>query len=99
MKVAIFTDHDFAKVNGLSATLRAVLDHAPADVKARIYTCEPQRVARVDYVAMKGVGFSIPSTAPYFELYDDIYSRSAATSPVTEPRAARFRRRLRPASR
>lgn len=60
MKVAIFTDNDFAKVNGVSTTLRAVLDHAPADVKARIYTCEPHRVARVDYVAMKGIGFGIP---------------------------------------
>jgi alpha-1,6-mannosyltransferase len=38
-------------------------------------------------------------TARYFELYDDIYSRSAATRPVTERRAARLRRRLQPAGR
>jgi alpha-1,6-mannosyltransferase len=38
-------------------------------------------------------------TARYFEPYDDIYTRSAAMRPITEPRAARFRRRLQPASR
>ncbi len=60
MKVAIFTDNDFTKVNGVSTALGAVLDHAPADVKARIYTCEPHRIDRADYLAMKGVGLGIP---------------------------------------
>ena len=29
MNVAIFTDNDFDKVNGVTTTLRAVLEHAP----------------------------------------------------------------------
>src|SRR6266849_106252 len=29
MNVAIFTDNDFGKVNGVTTALRAVLDHAP----------------------------------------------------------------------
>ena len=43
MNVAIFTDNDFNKVNGVTTTLRAVLDHAPPDIEPRIYTCEDRR--------------------------------------------------------
>ena len=60
MNVAIFTDNDFTKINGVSTTLRAVLDHAPADVRARIYTCEDRRVERTDYLAIRGIGVGIP---------------------------------------
>lgn len=38
MRVAIFTDNDFDKTNGVTTTLRAVLRHLPDDVHARIYT-------------------------------------------------------------
>ncbi len=36
--VAIFTDNDFEKVNGVTTALSAVLDHAPDDVDVRVYT-------------------------------------------------------------
>ena len=38
MRVAIFTDNDFDKVNGVTTTLTALLAHAPADIRPRIYT-------------------------------------------------------------
>jgi glycosyltransferase involved in cell wall biosynthesis len=60
MNVAIFTDNDFSKVNGVRTALRAILDHAPADVHARIYTCEHRRIELPGYLAMKGVGLGIP---------------------------------------
>src|SRR5262245_13454151 len=60
MNVAVFTDNDFSKVNGVRTTLRAILDHAPADIRARIYTCEHRRLELPGYIAMKGVGLGIP---------------------------------------
>ena len=60
MNVAIFTDNDFSKVNGVRTTLRAIVDHAPADVRARIYTCEHRCIALPGYLAMKGFGLGIP---------------------------------------
>jgi hypothetical protein len=44
MNVAIFTDNDFSKVNGVTTTLLAALDHEPADVHTRVYTCEDRTV-------------------------------------------------------
>jgi hypothetical protein len=38
MNVAIFTDNDFDKVNGVTTSLRAVLKHAPEGIRPRIYT-------------------------------------------------------------
>ena len=38
MRVAIFTDNDFEKVNGVTTTLRAVLTYAPPDIDVRVYT-------------------------------------------------------------
>lgn len=60
MNVAIFTDNDFAKVNGVTTTLRAVLRHAPGDVRPRIYTCEHAAIDEPDYFAAKAVGIGIP---------------------------------------
>jgi glycosyltransferase involved in cell wall biosynthesis len=60
MNVAIFTDNDFGKVNGVTTTLRAVLDHAPADVRSRIYTCEDRHVEQAEYLALKAPGVGIP---------------------------------------
>ena len=45
MKVAIFTDNDFNKVNGVTTTLRAVLEHAPESLDLRVYTCEANDLA------------------------------------------------------
>jgi glycosyltransferase involved in cell wall biosynthesis len=60
MNVAIFTDNDFSKVNGVTTTLRAVLDHTPADVHARIYTCEDRAVDSARYLALSGPSVGIP---------------------------------------
>ena len=38
MRVAIFTDNDFGKVNGVTTTLKAVLRDEPADIRPRVYT-------------------------------------------------------------
>lgn len=60
MRVAIFTDHDFATVSGVTTTLRAVLRHAPSDVAPRIYT-EAQRAAdEPGYVALRAPGLGLP---------------------------------------
>lgn len=60
MNVAIFTDNDFAKVNGVTTTLRAVLEHAPDDVRPRIYTCEDRGFDTSHYLAVKSFGVGIP---------------------------------------
>ncbi|MGE3176714.1 MAG: glycosyltransferase family 4 protein [Vicinamibacterales bacterium] len=60
MNVAIFTDNDFAKVNGVTTTLQAVLEHAPADIRPRIYTCEDRNFDTTHYLAVKSVGVGIP---------------------------------------
>jgi len=60
MKVAIFTDNDFTKVNGVTTTLRAVLRHAPADIQPRVYTCESKNVQEPQYFAVGAWGMGIP---------------------------------------
>lgn len=59
MNVAIFTDNDFEKVNGVTTTLRAVLTYAPADLHARVYTAG-RAVARPDYLSLRSPGLDIP---------------------------------------
>lgn len=60
MRVAIFTDNDFGKVNGVTTTLRAVLDHTPDDIDARIYTCDEAGLDTDDYLSLAAYGFGIP---------------------------------------
>lgn len=60
MRVAVFTDNDFSKVNGVTTTLRALLAHCPPDIEPRIYTCEPREVTRPDYFAPRAIGLGIP---------------------------------------
>jgi glycosyltransferase involved in cell wall biosynthesis len=60
MKVAIFTDNDFGKVNGVTTTLRAVLDHAPDDLDLRIYTCERFGIDSREYLSLPAFGVGIP---------------------------------------
>src|SRR5262245_48056165 len=60
MKVAIFTDNDFSKVNGVTTTLRAMLQHLPPEIHARIYTCESAGQDTPNYLALKSVGVGIP---------------------------------------
>jgi glycosyltransferase involved in cell wall biosynthesis len=60
MRVAVFTDNDFDKVNGVTTTLRAVLRHAPSGIQPRIYTASDLSVATPDYLALKSVGVGLP---------------------------------------
>jgi glycosyltransferase involved in cell wall biosynthesis len=60
MRVAIFTDNDFDKVNGVTTTLQAVLRHAPPGIEARVYTAADAAVDRPDYLALESVGVPIP---------------------------------------
>ena len=60
MKVAIFTDNDFNKVNGVTTTLRAVLDYAPDDLDLRVYTCESSGLESADYLSLAAPGIGIP---------------------------------------
>ena len=60
MKVAIFTDNDFDKVNGVTTTLTEVLRQAPAEVIPRIYTASALGTDRPDYLALRSFGLGIP---------------------------------------
>jgi len=58
--VAIITDNDFDKVTGVTTTLKAVLRHAPSDVRVRVYTAADLAVDQPDYCAMASWGVGLP---------------------------------------
>ena len=60
MKVAIFTDNDFVKVNGVTTCLRAALAHAPSDMRLCVFTASDLGVDRPDYFAAPSLGIGIP---------------------------------------
>jgi hypothetical protein len=60
MNVAIFTDNDLSKVNGVTTTIGAVLEHAPADVGTRVYTCDARDIDPPEYRAFGATGVSVP---------------------------------------
>jgi glycosyltransferase involved in cell wall biosynthesis len=60
VNVAIFTDNDFDKVNGVTTTLTAALRHAPADMRIRVYTAAALGVDEPHYLAVPSVGMPIP---------------------------------------
>ena len=60
MNVAIFTDNDFGKINGVTTTLTAVLRWRPADLELRVYTAADVGVERPDYLALRSFGVGIP---------------------------------------
>ena len=60
MNVAIFTDNDFGKVNGVTTTLAAALDHAPDDLNLRVYTCDEAGAETGDYLSLAAFGVGIP---------------------------------------
>ena len=60
MRVAIFTDNDFTKVNGVTTTLRAVLAYAPDSLDLRVYTCETGGADSDQYLALPARGVGIP---------------------------------------
>ena len=59
-RVAIFTDNDFEKVNGVTTVLSAVLSHAPPDLAVRVYTASRLAADRTDYLALPSWGVGIP---------------------------------------
>jgi len=60
MNVAIFTDNDFGKVNGVTTTLAAALEYAPDDLNLRVYTCDDAGAQTGDYLALPAFGVGIP---------------------------------------
>ena len=62
LNVAIFTDNDFEKVNGVTTTLRAVLAHAPEELDLRIYTCDSIGIEDGDYLSLGVV--KVPAARP-----------------------------------
>jgi glycosyltransferase involved in cell wall biosynthesis len=60
MKVAVFTDNDFDKINGVTTTLTAVLKHAPAGLEPRIFTAAALASDQPDYLCYSSFGVGIP---------------------------------------
>jgi glycosyltransferase involved in cell wall biosynthesis len=60
LNVAVFTDNDFDKVNGVTTTLSAALAYAPPGMRLRIYTAARKPTDRVEYLALKSVAVPIP---------------------------------------
>jgi glycosyltransferase involved in cell wall biosynthesis len=60
MRIAIFTDNDFGKINGVTTTLTAVLRWRPSDLDLRVYTAADVGVERPDYLALRSFGVGIP---------------------------------------
>jgi glycosyltransferase involved in cell wall biosynthesis len=58
--VAIFTDNDFDKINGVTTTLTEVLRRAPPHIVPRIYTADTRGADRPDYLALRSVSVPIP---------------------------------------
>jgi glycosyltransferase involved in cell wall biosynthesis len=60
IRVAILTDNDFEKVNGVTTALGEVLAHAPSDVRVRVYTASGLGCNTPDYLALPSWGVGIP---------------------------------------
>ncbi|NOT46084.1 MAG: glycosyltransferase family 1 protein [Acidobacteria bacterium] len=60
MNVAVFTDNDFDKVNGVTTTLTAALQFAPPDVRMRVYTAAGIGEESPHYLALRSLGVPIP---------------------------------------
>jgi glycosyltransferase involved in cell wall biosynthesis len=60
MNVAIFTDNDFDKINGVTTTFRAALRSAPAGIHLRVYTAAAAPVETDAYLALRSIGVPIP---------------------------------------
>ena len=59
-RVAVFTDNDFSKVNGVTTTLRAVLQRLPDDLSVRVYTADAVGDDSPHYLALRAPGVGIP---------------------------------------
>jgi glycosyltransferase involved in cell wall biosynthesis len=53
MRVAVFTDADFDRATNITTTLAALLRHAPADVRPRIYSLSDLEVDEPEYLTLR----------------------------------------------
>jgi glycosyltransferase involved in cell wall biosynthesis len=60
MRVGIFTDNDFDKINGVTTTLKAVLRFADEPIQPRVYTASDLAVDTPSYYATTSVGVGLP---------------------------------------
>ena len=60
MRVAIFTDNDFGKINGVTTTLKAVLRYADGGIHPRVYTASDLGVDTPSYFATASAGVGLP---------------------------------------
>lgn len=60
VRAAVFTDNDFAKVNGVTTALSALLRYAPPGVEPRVYTHSDRAVERPGYLALRAPGVGLP---------------------------------------
>src|SRR5262245_13236327 len=60
MRVAIFTDNDFGKVNGVTTSLKAVLQFANGGAVPRVYTAADVGVRTPAYCALRSIGMGLP---------------------------------------
>ncbi len=60
MRIAIFTDNDFDRVNGVTTTLNAVLSHASPDMHVRVFGTAEVSVDAPSYRALASVGVTCP---------------------------------------
>ena len=60
MRVAVFTDNDFSKVNGITNALRAVRRYAPEGVEPRIYTASDIEQHADGYFSPASWGCNLP---------------------------------------
>src|SRR5262245_3790110 len=81
MNVAIFTDNDFDKVNGVTTTLKAALQWAPAGVHLRVYTASSEQADTDGYLALRSLGMPIPFYSAmriYFPRFGEFFKRAKA---------------------
>jgi len=60
MNVAVFTDNDFDKINGVTTTSRAALQSSPPGIHLRVYTAAQWPVESEKYLAVRSIGIPIP---------------------------------------
>lgn len=92
LRVAVFTDNDFQKVNGVTTTLTALLACAPPGIRARVYTASATGADEPGYFAVKAAGFPIPFyntmrlyVPPVHRLLEQVRADRADVVHVTTP--------------
>lgn len=81
MNVAIFTDNDFDKINGVTTTFRAALQSAPPGLHLRVYTAAALSIETDNYLALRSVGLPIPFYSEmqiYLPRFREFFKRAQA---------------------